>query len=299
MLATESDRLNYLSALGLTQYRARSPLPGAAASLRLQVVSVADLSSHAAAANVDTSAEAQSPISASAAIAPAPPQAAPPMKHAATAAANAIAALQAPNAAPALAEATPSADLPTAVAQTESETSTTTSAATPANKAQTIPFHCQLALWQQDELFILADVAQLQADQVQLLKNILSACGRKPQLTSPQQFSWPLAKRRNSDFNEAREHFLGLLDASLANSPVQQLWCFGPQALRLLTNDHDVAELLANSDCEKQALNASLHAINFAHRWPLTALPSLSQMLQEPSRYKPLAWQLLQSRIPS
>ena len=33
MLATETDRLNYLAALGVTQYRARVPLPGAAASV--------------------------------------------------------------------------------------------------------------------------------------------------------------------------------------------------------------------------------------------------------------------------
>lgn len=298
MLATESDRLQYLSALGITQYRARAPLPCAAPSLVLQLSDLAALTSAAQmAAAQPTTASATHTASAAAApakqvsdaatgaasAAPVDRQATPSMQSGASAALSAISTLAQPEAA----TQTPTSD--TSAQATTAQTEIVEAA--PASNTQ--PFHCQLALWQQGDLFILADVSQLQAADIQLLKNILTACGRSAQLAAPQQFSWPLAKRRNSAFNEAREHFLGLLDASLAQTPVQQLISFGAQSLRLLTADHESADQLSDVDCQ----HLNLQAINFAHRWPLTALPSLTQMLQQPARYKPLAWQLLQSRI--
>lgn len=302
MLATESDRLNYLSALGITQYRARAPLPFAAPSLVLQQTDLAALSSAAITSVSPISAEANDPPPAKPVVAPlttdsldtglaaTAAQPASSMQSGASAALNAISHL---------APAKTAAESTNAAASTESDLNVhkTAHETTLELDRNSQAFHCQLALWQQDELFILVDVTQLQAADMQLLKNILTACGRKPQLAAPQQFSWPMAKRRNSAFIEAREHFLGLLDASLAQSPVKQLISFGAQSLRLLTADHETADQLSDTDCEDALLRASLRAINFAHRWPLTALPSLTQMQQQPARYKPLAWQLLQSRI--
>lgn len=304
MLATESDRLNYLSALGITQYRARAPLTLAAPSLTLQQYSIDQLAQlqvsraapdqpivqpaavhyaeqdafggATASAAQDTGAQVVASI---AAQGPLP---------AARASAQVIASLEA--AAPiAATHAEPTA------AQSLSGNDELVEAGAAATTA--LPFSCKLALWRLDDLFLLCDVTQLQDAQLQLLKNILLACGRKPKLPQASQFSWPLAKRRSSSFFEAREHFLGLLDATLAQMPVSQLLSFGPQALRLLTDDQLAADQLSNEDCQAAELGASLHAIHQAHRWPLTALPSLAQMLAQPARYKPIAWQLLQSRI--
>lgn len=270
MLCCETDRLHYLAALGITQYRARQPLPLALPSTEYQHIDLALWQTQ----RTPTTTAATTPTA----------------KPASQPAATAIS-----GTAPRLASIALDNDRPaTPKVVTEPEH---TPATPPLGNSEPV-FQCQLALWPLDDMLLIADIQRLDNPQVQLLRNILSALKRTAALPAPQQFSWPMAKRRDQGFGSAREHFLGMLDAGvLKRQELQQLLCFGAQSGLLLTEDHTLYQALTDSELPTAELLTKLSAVNSAHDWPTTVLPSLEQMLRAPARYKPLAWQLLQNRI--
>lgn len=192
----ERLRLDYLNVMGITQYVARSPLPGALPSPIIDDIASNDSNA------LSTIIEEPSSNT---------------LTHIAELLGSTTATLQA---APAPLSATQQHSNPTA--------SISTNAA--------ILFHCQIAFWTIDDLLVLAEAPRLDNPQLTLLRNILNAIGRKEQLPNAGQFSWPLPQRKDKTLAAAQEHFQGLLDGGALQhgSRVRQILCFGEQIPMLL-----------------------------------------------------------------
>ena len=138
-------------------------------------------------------------------------------------------------------------------------------------------FHCQIALWQVDDLLVLAETARMDNAQLTLLRNILKAIGRNEQLANASQFSWPLPQHRVKGLAAARDHFQGMLDGGvLKNTGARQILCFGSNAVSLLSNNDDISTPTTQY-----------------RDWPIIAVCSLHEMLETPSK-KADTWRTLQ-----
>lgn len=137
-------------------------------------------------------------------------------------------------------------------------------------------FHCQIALWQVDDLLVLAETPRMDNAQLTLLRNILKAIGRNEQLANASQFSWPLPQHREKGLAAARDHFQGMLDGgALHNSTARQILCLGNNIIALLQSD-------GNSSSTQQYRD-----------WPIIAACTLNAMLETPSQ-KAETWRTLQ-----
>ncbi len=196
-------RLQYLDAMGVTQYVARAPLPGARPSAIVEI----ELPTTTNAAMTDVAAllPERQPQHKLHTAAHNPPS----HQHILeTAAATPITRKTAP---------------PTRTATIEKSQDT---------------FQCRIAIWTVDDLLILADCTRLDNEVLTLLRNILQAIGRSTELSPAQQFVWPLQQRKEKSQHAAREYFQGLLDAGpLQNISLRQILAFGEHAAALLQTD--------------------------------------------------------------
>jgi hypothetical protein len=113
--------------------------------------------------------------------------------------------------------------------KTESATATPTLA---------VAHQCQIAIWTIGELLIIADAPRLENKHLTLLRNILQAIGIQDNLPDVKQFHWPLPQRRDKSLLAAREHFQGMLDGGPLKQPgLRQILCFGNAANTLLIHD--------------------------------------------------------------
>lgn len=200
-------RLNYLEAMGITQYVARLPLPGARPSPVIHVDTT--LSETALVETVLAETER---------------------------AAVSVTALfddedfSSVKKSPTSLTATPSIS---------TSSIPTSSLSTPSPAATPVTFQCQIAIWTVDDLLILADAPRMDNNQITLLRNILQAIGRTGHLSDVRQFSWPLAQRKEKHLSAARDHFQGLLDGGLLKNPgLRQILCFGENLLHLLATEN-------------------------------------------------------------
>lgn len=226
-------RLQYLNAMGITQYVARKPLPAARPSPVIEItLPPHNIPEKNIAAHVTTALLQPREISSS------PQQ------------------------------------------QTRDSTERATSAIQPENNARTIPtdvFQCQIAIWAVEDILILADAPRLDNTQLALLRNILQAIGRSTELTGTQQFTWPLAQRKDKSLHAAREHFQGLLDGGfLQQKNLRQLLVFGKPAAALLT----------------ETIEPFASQFNYQD-WPVIVVHSLRDMLEQPE-HKRDVWKALQ-----
>ncbi len=110
-------------------------------------------------------------------------------------------------------------------------------------------FQCQIAIWSADDLLILADCTRMDNPLLTLLRNILAAIGRTTELSPAQSFNWPITQRKEKNHHAAREHFQGLLDAGpLKKSGLRQILVFGEQSLSLLGSDNPRASIANTSN---------------------------------------------------
>lgn len=108
-------------------------------------------------------------------------------------------------------------------------------AATPAQSAQPV-FQCRMALWTTGDLLVIADAPRLENNHLNLLRNILHAIGRSQLLSDVTQFTWPIPQRKDKSIEAARDHFQGLLDGGLLKRPsLRQILCFGDTVAPLLS----------------------------------------------------------------
>lgn len=137
-------------------------------------------------------------------------------------------------------------------------------------------FHCQIALWQVDDLLVLAETPRMDNTQLTLLRNILKAIGRTTQLANASQFSWPLPQHKDKSLSAARDHFQGMLDGGvLKNTTVRQILCFGSNVTQLPNNN-----------------DGSINTAQYRD-WPIIAACTLNAMLETPSK-KADTWRTLQ-----
>ncbi len=98
-------------------------------------------------------------------------------------------------------------------------------------------FQCRLALWTTGDLLVIADAPRLENSHLNLLRNILHAIGRTQPLSEVTQFTWPIPQRKDKGMEAARDHFQGLLDGGLLQRPgLRQLLCLGDMAAPLLSS---------------------------------------------------------------
>ncbi|HNI36894.1 MAG TPA: hypothetical protein PKZ68_01235 [Pseudomonadales bacterium] len=137
-------------------------------------------------------------------------------------------------------------------------------------------FRCQIALWQADDLLVLAETARMDNTQLTLLRNILKAIGRATQLANASQFSWPLPQHKDKSLTAARDHFQGMLDGgALHNSTVRQILCLGNSITSLLHSDSESSSTQQYRD------------------WPVITVCALHEMLEKPNK-KADTWRTLQ-----
>jgi hypothetical protein len=193
-------RLDYLEAMGITQYVAHTPLPGARPSPVIHVDT---------ALSETVLLETEHPAS--------------------------VTALFDDDFSSAKKSPTP---LTSILSISTSSISTASLSTTPSPASTSITFQCQIAIWTVDDLLILADAPRMDNNQITLLRNILQAIGRTGNLSDVRQFSWPLAQRKEKHLSAARDHFQGLLDGGLLKNPgLRQILCFGENVLPLLATD--------------------------------------------------------------
>lgn len=197
-------RLRYLDALGITQYVARKPLPGAKPSVLI------DVAPATMAAGLEVA-----PV----AYAPAP---------------GLIEVIET-----AIIETTiPKKPFVTDVSNPES----TASQENPLPVKRTVisqAFQCQVAYWHTSDLLILADMPRLDKACLLILNDILFSIQReKP--SAPEAFHWPIEKVAEKSLHSAQEYFQGLLDTGLLKREgLRQILLFGRSPLQLLGIDEN------------------------------------------------------------
>lgn len=107
-------------------------------------------------------------------------------------------------------------------------------------------FQCQLAFWCVNDLLVLADMPRLENTHVALLNDILFAIQRD-KVAAPEAFQWPSGKIKDSSLTAARDYFQGMLEAGLLQKGnVRQILAFGDDAAQLLQQvTHTEQETLA------------------------------------------------------
>lgn len=217
----ERLRLDYLEAMGITQYVARTPLPGALASVIM--------------AFEDTVAAEEQPA------APVKPQR---QGH--------IATLLEEN----FADSTQVGKIHTDNKPAKIEKSILQNART-----LPVTHQCQIAIWTTGDLLIIADAPRMDNSQLNLLRNILIAIGIRDALPDVKQFHWPIHQCKDKSLLAAREHFQGMLDAGLLKQPgLRQILCFGKEASTLLVQGDMEAGIALDRYQDWPVINAcSLH----------------------------------------
>ncbi len=143
-------------------------------------------------------------------------------------------------------------------------------------KSAVVTFQCQIAWWLVDDLLLLVDAPRMSDQQITLLRNILRALKRSDDLPPAQQFSWPLAQRKDRSLEAARDQFQGMLDEGpLKQLTVRQIIILGSAPTRLLqTNEANSARNSRYCD------------------WPVLSFDNLQLLLDEPQR-KAGVWNML------
>jgi len=195
-------RLDYLEAMGITQYVARAPLPGALPSTIFNVEYTEEIFDQA--------------------TSPEKPERS-----------GRIAALFDDHQSYDIQENSKKSSEQTAKISISSNTESAT--ATP---TLVVAHQCQIAIWTIGELLIIADAQRFDNNQLTLLRNILQAIGIQDNLPDVKQFHWPLPQRKDKSLLAAREHFQGMLDGGPLKQPgLRQILCFGNAANTLLSHD--------------------------------------------------------------
>ena len=162
----------------------------------------------------------------------------------------------------------------------------TTVSATPEPKAEAELIEVKFSLWQPNsEVLVCSAVegALADADQMQLLTNILNAVGcaihRLPQMDLVE---WPPYPNADGDENEVREFLATLIQARLKARPVKYI---------LLLGD-DAADWLLSA--QQRSEQSAFGSLALTPETTALLVPSLSNMIETP-QLKGTTWQVLKS----
>lgn len=206
-------RLQYLDAMGIPQFVARMPMPGAKPSV---LITLPDACSNEALATDD---HAIPPPSAPRVMSRLLDDGAP--SPAVTTSAMTTSAMTTPR------------DNALAITPPSSTITPPTAPAHP----DTTPFSCQTTIWRIDAWLVMADMPRFDDTACTLLANVLFAIGKvTTNLSNPSTFSWPMPEQLSDTSQQAaRDYLQGYLEGGfLANNAIQQILIFGDQTASLL-----------------------------------------------------------------